>query len=133
RIPETYIPSLEKRSLWYGRISEAKGLGELSRLERRLRAEYGPLPEEAQRFFALERLKRLAQAKGVLSITEELLYLQIVFSHWPLDYDAQAFKAFPHRLELTQYPPGLRLVKKGLSPDQYPEVLAELLYLFKDR
>ncbi|MER3536149.1 MAG: transcription-repair coupling factor [Thermus sp.] len=133
RIPETYIPSLEKRSLWYGRISEAKGLGELSRLERRLRAEYGPLPEEAQRFFALERLKRLAQAKGVLSITEELLYIQLVFSHWPLDYDAQAFKAFPHRLELTQYPPGLRLVKKGLSPDQYPEVLAELLYLFKDR
>lgn len=133
RIPETYVPSLEGRSLFYGRISEAKGLAELSRLERRLKAEYGPLPEEAQRFFALERLKRLAQAKGVLSITEELLYIQLVFSHWPLDYDAKALKAFPYRLELTQYPPGLRLFKKGLSPDRYPEVLAELLYLFRGR
>ncbi|KGQ21668.2 transcription-repair coupling factor [Thermus filiformis] len=133
RIPETYVPSLEKRSLWYGRISEAKSLAELSRLERRLRSEYGPLPEEAKRFFALERLKRLAQAKGVLSITEELLYIQVVFAYWPLDYDARALKAFPHRLELTQYPPGLRLVKKGLSPDRYAEVLADLLYLFADR
>jgi transcription-repair coupling factor (superfamily II helicase) len=133
RIPETYVPSLEKRSLWYGRISEAKSLAELSRLERRLRSEYGPLPEEARRFFALERLKRLAQAKGVLSITEELLYIQVVFAYWPLDYDARALKAFPHRLELTQYPPGLRLVKKGLSPDRYAEVLADLLYLFADR
>ncbi|MGQ9511283.1 MAG: transcription-repair coupling factor [Thermaceae bacterium] len=133
RLPETYIPSLESRSLWYSRISQAKGLAELSRLERRMRSEYGPLPEEARRFFELERLKHLARAKGVLSVGEELLYIQLVFSYWPLDYDAKALKAFPHRLELTQYPPGVRLFKKGLPKEDYPRVLIELLYLFADR
>jgi len=42
-------------------------------------------------------------------------------------------RQLPFRVELTQYPPGFRLEKKGLKPREYPEALLQALYLFADR
>jgi len=35
----------------------------------------------------------------------------------------------PYRIELTQYPPGFRIAKKGLTQEQYAGAISELLYL----
>ena len=133
RLPAEYVPSLEARSRYYGRFAEARSLAELSRLVRELKERYGPLPEEAENFVNLARLRLVAERKGVLSLTEDLTHLQAVFARWPLDYDPKALKALPFRVELTQYPPGFRLEKKNLRPRDYPEALMEVLYLFADR
>ncbi|SDE69281.1 transcription-repair coupling factor (superfamily II helicase) [Thermus arciformis] len=133
RLPAEYVPSLEARSRYYSRFAEAKSLAELSRLVRELKARYGPLPEEAENFVALARLRLVAERKGVVSITEGLTHLEVVFPRYPLDYDARGLKGLPYRVELTQYPPGFRLEKKGLRPRDYPEALMEALYLFADR
>ncbi|WP_018461434.1 transcription-repair coupling factor [Thermus oshimai] len=133
RLPEDYIPSLEARSLYYGRFAQVRGLAELSRLVRELKGRYGPLPEEAEAFVELARLRLVAEKKGVRSITESLTHLEVVFGHWPLDYDARGLKHLPQRAEITQYPPGFRLEKRGLKPKDYPEALLQALYLFADR
>ncbi|AEV16214.1 Transcription-repair coupling factor [Thermus sp. CCB_US3_UF1] len=133
RLPAEYVPSLEARSRYYGRFAEAKGLAELSRLVQELKERYGPLPEEAENFVNLARLRLVAERKGVLSLTEDLTHLQAVFPRWPLDYDAKGLRGLPFRVELTQYPPGFRLEKKGLRPREYPEALLQVLYLFADR
>ncbi|GAB5601733.1 transcription-repair coupling factor [Thermus sp. FJN-A] len=133
RLPPEYVGSLEARSRYYSRFAEAKSLAEVSRLLRELKERYGPLPEEAENFVALVRLRLVAGRKGVLSLTEDLTHLQAVFGHWPLDYDARGLKNLPFRVELVQYPPGFRLEKRGLRPRDYPEALMEALYLFADR
>ena len=132
RLPAEYVGSLEARSRYYSRFAEAKSLAELSRLVRELKERYGPLPEEAENFVALARLRLVAERKGVVSITEGLTHLEVVFPRYPLDYDARGLKGLPYRVELTQYPPGFRLEKKGLRPRDYPEALMEVLYLFAD-
>jgi transcription-repair coupling factor (superfamily II helicase) len=133
RLPAEYVGSLEARSRYYSRFAEAKTLAEVSRLVRELKERYGPLPEEAENFVNLTRLRLVAERKGALSLTEDLTHLVVVFPRYPLDYDARALKALPHRVEITQYPPGFRLPKKGLRPRDYPEALMEVLYLFADR
>ncbi|BCZ91800.1 transcription-repair-coupling factor [Thermus thermophilus] len=132
RLPAEYVGSLEARSRYYSRFAGAKSLAELSRLVRELKERYGPLPEEAENFVALARLRLVAERKGVVSITEGLTHLEVVFPRYPLDYDARGLKGLPYRVELTQYPPGFRLEKKGLRPRDYPEALMEVLYLFAD-
>ncbi|WP_347240903.1 transcription-repair coupling factor [Thermus sp.] len=133
RLPAEYVGSLEARSRYYSRFAEAKSLAELSRLVRELKERYGPLPEEAENFVNLTRLRLVAERKGVVSITESLTHLEVVFPRHPLDYDARGLKSLPCRVELTQYPPGFRLEKKGLRPRDCPEALLEVLYLFADR
>ncbi|MGC8903908.1 transcription-repair coupling factor [Thermus sp.] len=133
RLPAEYVGSLEARSRYYSRFAEAKSLAELSRLVRELKERYGPLPEEVENFVNLTRLRLVAERKGVVSITESLTHLEVVFPRHPLDYDARGLKSLPYRAELTQYPPGFRLEKKGLRPRDYPEALLEALYLFADR
>ncbi|WP_243090898.1 transcription-repair coupling factor [Thermus neutrinimicus] len=132
RLPAEYVPSLEGRSRYYGRLAGARSLAEISRIARELKDRYGPLPEEAENLLALARLRLVAERKGVVSITEDLTHLQVTFPRWPLDYDARGLKGLPFRVELTQYPPGFRLEKKGLKPRDYPEALLQALYLFAD-
>lgn len=65
----------------------------------------------------------------MVSITEDMLYIQIAFESSRLDYDAKALRKFEYRIEPTQYPPGFRVHKKGIQPTQYAAVLSDLLYL----
>ncbi len=132
RLPAEYIPSLEARSRYYSRLAEAKGLAEVARIAKELSARYGPLPQEAKNFLNLTRLRLVALRKGVRSVTETLTHLEVVFGR-PLEYDAKALGRLPYRLEFTRYPLGFRLEKKGLRPEDYPEVLLEVLYLFADQ
>ncbi|MER3478906.1 MAG: transcription-repair coupling factor [Meiothermus sp.] len=129
RLTPEYIPSAEARSRTYGRLAEAKKLAQVARIANELRERYGEPPAEVENFLALTRLRLLAEAKGVVSITEDLTWLQLVFERWPLDYDAKALRAMPYRIELTQYPPGFRIAKKGLTQEQYAGAISELLYL----
>jgi len=129
RLTPEYIPSPAARSRYYGRLAECKNLAQLSRLAKELKERYGPAPQEVENFLALTKLRLLAEARGVLSITEDLLHLQIAFANPSLDYDARALRALPFRVEPTQYPPGFRIVKKGLRAEEYIQALSDVLYL----
>lgn len=129
RLTPDYIPSPEARSRFYGRLAECKNLAQLSRLAKELKERYGPAPQEVENFLALTRLRLLAEARGVVSITEDLLHLQIAFETSRLDYDAKALRALPFRVEPTQYPPGFRIPKKGSQAQEYIQTISEVLYL----
>lgn len=129
RLSPEYIPSSEARSQLYGEFARVTSMPKLAKLERRVRENYGPPREEVKNFFALARLRLLAESKGVHSITENLTHIQLVLGSWPLDYDAAGIRTFPRPVEFTRYPPGCRLEKHGLTPGTYPEILSQLLYL----
>jgi transcription-repair coupling factor (superfamily II helicase) len=129
RLTPEYIPSAEARSRYYGRLAESKSLAAVARIGKELLERYGEPPAEVENFLALTRLRLLAESKRVASITEDLTYLMVVFDHWPLDYDAKALRELTPRPELIQHPPGFRIPKKGLRPEEYARVVSELLYL----
>ncbi|WP_337870256.1 transcription-repair coupling factor [Meiothermus sp.] len=129
RLSPEYIQSPAARSRYYGRLAETRNLAQLSRIARELKERYGPAPQEVENFLALTRLRLLAEGRGVVSITEDMLHLQIAFQTSALDYDAKALRALPFRVEPTQYPPGFRIPKKGLRPEGYVQALSEVLYL----
>jgi len=129
RLTPEYIPSPAARSRIYGRLAETQNLAQFSRIVREIKERYGPAPEEVENFLAISKLRLLAESRGVVSITEDLMYLQVAFEHWPLDYDSKGLRELPVRAEPTQYPPGFRLPKKGLNPNQYVQLISDLLYL----
>ncbi|MCS7067622.1 MAG: transcription-repair coupling factor [Meiothermus sp.] len=129
RLTPEYIPSPAARSRYYGRLAETRNLAQLSRIARELKERYGPAPEEVENFLALSKLRLLAESRGVVSITEDMLHLQMAFQTPRLDYDAKALRALPFRVEPTQYPPGFRIPKKGLAPGEYVQAISEVLYL----
>ncbi len=129
RLTPDYIPSPEARSRFYGRLAETRNLAQLSRSAKELKERYGPAPQEVENFLALTKLRLVAESRGVVSITEDMLHLQIAFETSRLDYDAKALRALPFRVEPTQYPPGFRIAKKGLRPEEYVQALSDVLYL----
>jgi len=129
RIAPDYVTDPRERSRLYGRLAEARGLAALSRIVREIERAHGPPPPETRAFFALTRLRILAEQKGVRSITEDATHLQLTLGGWPLDYDARALRELPFAAEPTRYPPGFRVAKRGLAPEHYPEVLQRLLYV----
>ncbi|RIH83528.1 Transcription-repair-coupling factor [Calidithermus roseus] len=129
RLTPEFIPSAEARSRYYGRLAESRSLAAVARIGKELRERYGEPPAEVENFLALTRLRLLAESKRVASITEDLTYLMVVFDHWPLDYDAKALRELTPRPELIQHPPGFRIPKKGLKPEEYARVVSDLLYL----
>lgn len=106
RLPAEYVGSPEARSRYYSRFAEAKSLAELSRLVRELKERYGPLPEEAENFVALARLRLVAERKGVVSITEGLTHLEVVFPRYPWTTTPAASRGFPTGWSLRSTRPG---------------------------
>ncbi|SEI69980.1 transcription-repair coupling factor (superfamily II helicase) [Deinococcus reticulitermitis] len=120
----------EARIATYGRLSEARTLQAISRVERDLRKKYGPPTPEVQNFIDLAKLRLTALAKRALSIGETMTGLQIVFAYKALDYDAPGLKKFPHKTEVVTFPPSVKIEKRGIKPDDYARMLIEVLGYF---
>ncbi len=130
RLEPTYIPEEVERIEYYGRLSESGSLREISQVEREMKSRHGPVPREVQNFLDLARLRVVGTSKGAVSINETMTQINVVISRSTLDYDARRLKEIPHKVEVTKYPVGFKLEKKGLKPDEYARVLLEVLYCF---
>lgn len=120
----------EARIATYGRLSEARTLQAISRVERDLRKKYGPPTPEVQNFIDLAKLRLVAVAKRVLEVGETMTHLQITFAYKGLDYDAAGLKRFPHKTEVQTFPPSVKVEKRGIKPDDYARVLMDLMGYF---
>ena len=120
----------EARISSYGRLSEARTLQAISRVERDLRKKFGPPSPEVQNFIDLAKLRLTALARRVLSIGETMTELQITFAYKALDYDAAGLKRFPHQTEVTTFPPSVKIQKRGIKPDDYARTLIDVLGYF---
>ncbi len=129
-VPEYFGSDENERINAYGRLSEARTLQAVSRVERDLRKKFGPPPAEVQNFIDLAKLRMVALAKRVISIGDGMTHLQVTFGYKGLDYDAVGLKKFPYKTEVVTFPPSVRLEKRGLKPDEYTKVLLDLLTYF---
>lgn len=77
-LPETYVPDIDQRLLFYRRLSGPLSEGEIRALAEELRDCYGPLPVEAENLLELVRakvrlrhlgIKRLDISNGLVSIS----------------------------------------------------------------
>ena len=114
----------------YGKLSEATSLPAISRLERDLRKKYGVPPLEVQNFIDLAKLRTIALNKRVLSVKDGLTDIEVVFAYKQLDYDAPGLRKFPYKSTVQQFPPSVRLEKKGLKAEEYARALMDLLSYF---
>ncbi|WP_425148460.1 DEAD/DEAH box helicase [Deinococcus sp.] len=119
-----------ERIATYGRLSEARTLQAISRIERDLRKKFGPPTPEVQNFIDLAKLRLTALSRRVISIGETMTDLQITFSYKGLDYDASRLRRFAQKTEVTQFPPSVKVDKRGLKPDEYVRVLIDVLGYF---
>ncbi|MFC4639742.1 DEAD/DEAH box helicase [Deinococcus hohokamensis] len=128
--PEYFDHDEEARIATYGRLSEARTLQAISRVERDLRKKYGPPSPDVQNFIDLAKLRLTALAKRVLSVGETMTQLQVTFAYKGLDYDAPGLRRFPHKTEVVTFPPSVKLEKRGIKPDDYARTLIDLLGYF---
>ena len=115
RIPPEYLTDPTARSRVYAALAKARGLAEGGRIRRGLEAERWPLPEEAQNFFRLTRIRLLAERRGILSITEDRGQVQLVVPAYPPPHDPKRLEDLPFPVEVTRYPPGFRIPKAALA------------------
>jgi transcription-repair coupling factor (superfamily II helicase) len=130
RLTPEYFGNEDERIGAYGRISDARTLVALSRVERDLRKRFGPPTPEVQSFLDLAKLRLTALSRRVLSISDSMTGITVTFAYKSLDYDAAALKKFEYKTEVAQFPPSVRLDKRGLKPAEYPGVLMDLLSYF---
>nr|WP_246130709.1 DEAD/DEAH box helicase [Deinococcus cellulosilyticus] len=130
RLTAEYFGDESARIQAYGMLSEATTLPAISRVEKDFRKRFGVPPTEVQHFLDLAKLRIIALNKRVLSISENITHLVVSFSYKGLDFDAASLKRFPHRTEVAQFPPSVKIEKKGLKPDDYPRVLMDVLTYF---
>ena len=128
--PEYFGGDDEARIATYGRLSDARTLQAISRVERDLRKKYGLPSPDVQNFIDLAKLRLTAAARRVLSIGETMTELQITFAYKGLDYDAAGLKRFPHKTEVQTFPPSVKMEKRGIRVDDYARMLIELLGYF---
>lgn len=129
RLSPSYIGDDDTRIRYYGRLSEATTLSDVSALHKELRHRYGPMPAEVSAFVALVKLRLLALKKGVATITEHMTDVQVAFAGDSVDYDAKGLRELKHNVEPTRFPPGFSLKKRGLKPDKLVQALTDMLYL----
>ena len=67
-IPDDYINDMGQRLRTYKRVSSARDEEALASIQDETRDRYGRLPESVEQLFSYARLRRLAEAVGVLSI-----------------------------------------------------------------
>ena len=127
RIPPEYVESVEERSRIYARLARARRLAEVAKLERDLRAKYGELPEEAKNFLLLTKVRLLAERRGIRSITEDRMRIQLVASSYPPDYDAKRLRELPFAVEVPRYPPGFAIEKPELRGTPVLEAVLRVL------
>ena len=128
--PEYFAHDEEARIATYGKLSEARTLQALSRVERDLRKRFGPPTPEVQNFIDFVRLRLLALRKRATEIRDTMTHLQITFGYKSLDYDTSGLRQFPHKTEVTTFPPALKIDKRGLKPGDYLKVLIDALGYF---
>ena len=128
RLTPQYIRDAAERSRVYGKLAEAGRIADLVRLERSLKNSYGAMPQEVANLFALSRLRIVAEQRGVLSISEDEQYVQLVLAKWPIEYDAKGMRRLGVPVEETRYPPGLRFPKRRLAPEQYIDTAMHVIY-----
>ncbi|MCY1701915.1 DEAD/DEAH box helicase [Deinococcus sp. SL84] len=128
--PEYFALDEEARIATYGKLSEARTLQALSRVERDLRKRFGPPTPAVQNFIDLAKLRLLAVHKRVTEVRDTMTHIQVTFNYKSLDYDAAGLRRFPHKTEVTTFPPALNLDKRGLKPDEYLKVLLDVLGYF---
>ncbi|GGL73290.1 transcription-repair-coupling factor [Deinococcus aerolatus] len=128
--PEYFGGDDEARIATYGRLSDARTLQAISRVERDLRKKYGLPSPDVQNFIDLAKLRLTAAARRVLSIGETMTELQITFAYKGLDYDAAGLKRFPHKTEVQTFPPSVKMEKRGIKVDDYARMIIELLGYF---
>ncbi|MFP6564657.1 MAG: TRCF domain-containing protein, partial [Myxococcota bacterium] len=68
RLPETYVPEVNQRLVFYKRLAGAGSEEDLGRIRDELLDRYGPLEEEVRNLFGVIRLKILARGLGIALI-----------------------------------------------------------------
>lgn len=128
--PEYFDYDEEARIATYGRISEARTIQAVSRIERDLRKKYGPPSPDVQNFIDLAKLRLVAVIKQVQNITQSMTHLQIAFTKQQLEYDAANLKKFPYAVDAQKFPPTVKMDRKGVRTDDFAKILIELLGYF---
>ena len=126
-LPEAYVPDVGERSRIYARLARAQRLAEVARVERELKARYGPPPEEARNFLLLTRIRLLAERRGVRSITEDRMRIQLVVPAYPPKYDEKRLAELPFAVQVTRYPPGFAVERPELRGAPVLEAVLRLL------
>jgi transcription-repair coupling factor (superfamily II helicase) len=68
-LPRDYVPELRAKIDVYRRLSRATAASQVEELARELADRFGPPPDEARRLLDFARLRTLAAARGIDSIT----------------------------------------------------------------
>jgi transcription-repair coupling factor (superfamily II helicase) len=68
RIPDEYISDMSQRLRTYKRIASARNDEELARIKDEIADRYGRLPESVENLFAYAKVRREAEAIGIISI-----------------------------------------------------------------
>jgi len=90
-LPESYLPDLEERILWYRRLALGRSLEEVRALGEQLEREHGELPDEAHHLVRLLEIKARCRGLGIARCAWLKVRAAVVFSeHTPLSSDALA-------------------------------------------
>ena len=67
-IPETYLPDVHHRLIFYKRLANAKNMNEIHALQIEMIDRFGPLPDVSKRLFVISQLKLNCELHGMQTV-----------------------------------------------------------------
>ncbi|MGH9899324.1 MAG: TRCF domain-containing protein, partial [Pyrinomonadaceae bacterium] len=128
-IPGDYISEMGQRLRTYKRIASARDDGALAQIRTELEDRYGELPEEVENLLDYQKLRRLAEKVGVLSIDRTVDGLVLKFNEKP-SISTEKLLAVLRRNNAASFAPnGLLRIQAGANAGQTPLQTAQHLLL----
>jgi len=130
-IPESYIPEMGLRLMFYRRLSNIQDTAEIIDIAEELKDRFGPLPIETEHLLDVVRLKLWLSEKGITNLQGKQKEIVVGFSEESV-LDRQRLVSLiqqdPERFRLA---PSQKMIIRMNMPEKFTEYLEKLYSVLK--
>jgi transcription-repair coupling factor (superfamily II helicase) len=128
-IPDTYIPDTRQKIEFYKKLEGSSDLQEINDIESEMVDRFGPLPEKAETFLSIEKLRALASQMGFESITETQGEIRLKAGAYFKGNTDSILKLIQKNIGLGFVPKEPNVLRYETRSSQDRERIEEILYL----
>ncbi len=130
-LPESYIPEMGLRLMFYRRLSTATRTGEVTEIADEMRDRFGPLPPEANRLLDMVRLKIWLTEQGVITLHGKKNEIVVGFSEGSSLDRSRLVALLQEDPRHYRMAPSQKLIVRMKMPDSFPDYLEKLTSILK--
>ena len=130
-IPESYIPEMGLRLMFYRRLSNVQDTSEITDIAEELKDRFGPLPVETKHLLDVVKLKLWLSEKGVTTLQGKQNEIIVGFSEESVLDRQRLVSLIQQDSEHFKLAPSQKMIIRMKMPERFPDYLEKLYSILK--